>query len=144
MHPSILIDLLMPHDQARDPSINPSFRSHEQGIDGLYGVQGEEIIYRRITRGRIEEDEDGSLAGEEVGEALHELHLRAEAAHVVGGLLQQVAVLHPGAARDQPPQRVTPRRLPRLPRRLRRRRRERRRRYAAAAAPGSNRTRMWR
>lgn len=84
---------------------------------------------------------DGSLAGEEVGEALHELHLRAEAAHVVGGLLQQAAVLHPGAARDQPPQHVAPRRLPRLPRRRRRRRKERRpsrRCLSAAAAPAGD------
>jgi hypothetical protein len=59
----------------------------------------------------------GSLGGEEVDEALHELHLRAEAAHVVGGLLQQAAVLHLYAAGNQPPERIGPGRLPRLQRR---------------------------
>lgn len=54
-----------------------------------------------------------------VDEALHELHLRAEAAHVVGGLVEEAAVLHVGAAGHEPPQRVGPRGLPRLPGRRR-------------------------
>jgi hypothetical protein len=63
-----------------------------------------------------------------VDEALHELHLRAEAAHVVGGLLQKAAVLHLAAAGNQPTQRIGPGRLPRLPRRRRSSGQSRRRR----------------
>jgi hypothetical protein len=57
------------------------------------------------------------LGGEEVDEALHELHLRAEGAHVVGGLVEEAAVLHLRAAGDEPAERVGPGRFPGLPRR---------------------------
>lgn len=81
------------------------------------------------------------MGGEEVDEALHELHLRAEAAHVVGGLVEEAAVLHLGAAGDEPPEGIGPGRLPSLPRRRapgrhrsRRRRRRRRRRLPGAGS----------
>lgn len=53
-----------------------------------------EIINYWIDRPETEKRSgmDGSLAGEKVGEALHELHLRVQAAHVVGRLLQEAAV----------------------------------------------------
>ena len=77
------------------------------------------------------------MGGEEVDEALHELHLLAEAAHVVGGLVEEAAVLHLGAAGDEPPERVGPGRLPGLPRRRAPGRRSRRRRRRRRRPPGA-------
>lgn len=80
---------------------------------------------------------DGSLVGEEVDEALHQLHLRAKRAEVVGGLLQEAGVLHAGAAGDQAPERVGPRRLALLPRR-RRNSPSRRRRLSGSNNPDAS------
>lgn len=77
------------------------------------------------------------MVGEEVDEALHQLHLRAKRAEVVGGLLQEAGVLHAGAAGDQAPERVGPRRLALLPRR-RRNSPSRRRRLSGSNNPDAS------